>query len=71
MHVGAALPGERRPHHKPVFDFDEDALLVTASIFVQIVRDLLSTSGGAAAVVADCVIGDAAPIAEEREKKQH
>lgn len=40
--VGAALPGEQRPHHKSVFDFDEDAMLVGASILVQIVRDMLS-----------------------------
>lgn len=39
--VGAALPGETRPHHKSVFDFDERAMLVAASIFVQIVDDLL------------------------------
>ena len=40
--VGAALPGEAtRPHHKSVFDFDERALLVGASILVHLVRDLL------------------------------
>ncbi len=39
--VGAALPGEQRPHHKSVFDFDENALLVSTSMFVQIIRDLL------------------------------
>jgi len=39
--VGAALPGESRPHHKSVFDFDERALLVSASVFVQIIRDVL------------------------------
>mmetsp|Transcript_101214 Transcript_101214/g.198642 ORF Transcript_101214/g.198642 Transcript_101214/m.198642 type:complete len:413 (-) Transcript_101214:145-1383(-) len=42
--VGAALPGEKRPHHKSVFDFDERALFVGASIFVQIIRDQLSRS---------------------------
>ena len=35
--VGAALPGEPRPHHKSVFDFDEDALLVSAAMFLGIV----------------------------------
>lgn len=40
--VGAALPGEVRPHHRSVFDFDEDALLISASIFVEIVRDVLA-----------------------------
>jgi hypothetical protein len=54
--VGCALPGETRPHHKSVFDFDEvlpppclsltssplqRGMLVAASVFVQIVRDLL------------------------------
>ncbi len=39
--VGAALPGDPRPHHKSVFDFDERALLVAASILVQLIRDLL------------------------------
>lgn len=40
--VGGALPGEIRPHHKSVFDFDEDAMLISASIFVQIIRDVLN-----------------------------
>lgn len=40
--VGAALPGDLRPHHKSVFDFDEDAMLVSASLFIQIIRDLLT-----------------------------
>ena len=40
--VGGALPGELRPHHKSVFDFDEDCLLVGASVFVQIVRDIIA-----------------------------
>lgn len=39
--VGASLPGEVRPHHKSVFDFDERAMLIAASIFVQIVQDVL------------------------------
>ena len=40
--VGAALPGQPlRPHHKSVFDFSEDAMLVGASVFVQLVNDLL------------------------------
>ena len=39
--VGAALPGEQRPHHKSVFDFDEEALTISASLLVQIVRDVL------------------------------
>lgn len=39
--VGAALPGEERPHHKSVFDFDESGILISASIFVQLIRDLL------------------------------
>ncbi|KAJ1432476.1 peptidase, M20D family [Ochromonadaceae sp. CCMP2298] len=41
LFVGAALPGETRPHHKSVFDFDERALMVSASVFIQIIRDLL------------------------------
>ena len=42
--VGAALAGQPlRPHHKSVFDFDEDAMLVGASVFVQIIQDLLVT----------------------------
>ena len=39
--VGAGLPGEVRPHHKSVFDFDEEAILVGASVFVNIIRDVL------------------------------
>ena len=35
--VGGALPGEPRPHHKSVFDFDEDALLVSAAMFIGII----------------------------------
>lgn len=40
--VGAALPGDTRPHHKSVFDFDEEAILVGASVFVNIVREVLA-----------------------------
>jgi metal-dependent amidase/aminoacylase/carboxypeptidase family protein len=29
------------PHHVPTFDFDEDALLVGASIWVQLVEEIL------------------------------
>ena len=39
--IGAAKPGESRPHHKSVFDFDEDSMLVGASLFVQLVEDAL------------------------------
>ena len=39
--VGCALPGELKPHHKSVFDFDESALLISSSLFVQIIRNLL------------------------------
>ncbi len=39
--VGAALPGEIRPHHKSVFDFDERAMAITASTFVHLVLDKL------------------------------
>jgi amidohydrolase len=39
--VGAALPGDLRPHHKSVFDFDERCLMIGASIFINIIRDLL------------------------------
>ena len=39
--VGAAKVGAIRPHHKSVFDFDERALLVSASSFVQIIIDEL------------------------------
>lgn len=39
--VGCALPGECRPHHKSVFDFDERGMLISSSIFVQIIRDVL------------------------------
>jgi amidohydrolase len=43
--VGGALPGELRPHHKSVFDIDEDCMLVGASVFVQLVADLLGPGG--------------------------
>jgi metal-dependent amidase/aminoacylase/carboxypeptidase family protein len=39
--VGGAQPGDVRPHHKSVFDFDERAMLVGASVYVQLIRDLL------------------------------
>lgn len=39
--VGAGLPGAQRPHHKSVFDFDERALMIGASVFVNIVRSHL------------------------------
>ena len=39
--IGAAIAdGVPRPHHKSVFDFDEDAMLLSASVFVQLVRSL-------------------------------
>jgi len=39
--VGAALPGDPRPHHKSVFDIDENSLLISASLLVKIVREKL------------------------------
>ncbi len=39
--VGAALPGPLRPHHKSVFDLDEAALAVGASVFLQLIDDML------------------------------
>ena len=39
--VGCALPGECRPHHKSVFDIDERCLLISSSVFVQIIRDVM------------------------------
>ena len=54
--VGAALAGQPlRPHHKSVFDFDEGAMLVGASVFVQIIHDLL-----VAPLSADFKLSDAA-----------
>lgn len=35
------LQGPSRPHHKSVFDFSEDALLVGASVFVELVEGTL------------------------------
>jgi amidohydrolase len=43
--VGAALPGELRPHHKSVFDFDEECLPIVASVFVHIVRGFTARAG--------------------------
>lgn len=40
--VGAGLPGEIRPHHKSVFDFDEKALLISSSMYVMIARSKLA-----------------------------
>jgi metal-dependent amidase/aminoacylase/carboxypeptidase family protein len=41
--VGAALQDQPlRPHHKSVFDFDEGALTIAASVFLFLVRDKLS-----------------------------
>jgi amidohydrolase len=42
--VGAALPGEVRPHHKSIFDFDEDSLLVSAALFVGIIERILGSN---------------------------
>lgn len=42
--VGAALPGEPRPHHKSVFDFDERAMQIGSSVLVQLVHNLLVKS---------------------------
>ena len=42
LFVGAAHPGEIRPHHKSIFDFDERALLVSASTFITLIRDMLT-----------------------------
>lgn len=36
--VGAALPGDPRPHHKSVFDIDENAIMISASVMINIVR---------------------------------
>jgi amidohydrolase len=40
--VGAALPGEIRGHHKSVFDFDEHALQISASMFLGLVAKILA-----------------------------
>jgi len=34
--VGAALPGPCLPHHKSIFDFDENAMLISTSMFMNI-----------------------------------
>jgi amidohydrolase len=39
--VGAALPGDPRPHHKSVFDIDENSILISASVLISIVREKL------------------------------
>ena len=39
---GAALPGEIWGHHKSVFDFDERALQISASMFVGLVAKILA-----------------------------
>ena len=40
--VGAKLNDQvERPHHISNFDFDENAMLIASSIFVQIVKDVL------------------------------
>ena len=39
--VGAAKPGDVLPHHKSVFDFDERAMLISASTFVEVAYDRL------------------------------
>lgn len=40
--IGAGLPGDLRPHHKSVFDFDEAAILIGASVLVNIAREVLA-----------------------------
>lgn len=42
--VGAQLPGDKKPHHKSNFDFDESALLLSSSVYVQIIRDLMTVA---------------------------
>lgn len=39
--VGAGLEGDLRPHHKSVFDFDERALLVSATLYLNLIDDIL------------------------------
>ena len=39
--VGPSLPGKKVSHHSPEFDFDERALNIGASVFVQLIEDLL------------------------------
>jgi len=40
--VGAALPGDPRPHHSPRFDFDESALGTAARLLAGFARDVLA-----------------------------
>jgi len=45
--IGAAPKAEvagSRPHHNPAFTIDEDAMLIGASIFVQLIHDILGGS---------------------------
>ena len=39
--VGCGLPGELKPHHNSKFDMDENALLISASLFVKIIERVL------------------------------
>ena len=39
--VGCRLPGEDKPHHNSKFDMDENALLISASLFIKIVENIL------------------------------
>ena len=41
LFVGAKLVGDVRPHHKSVFDFDERAMMISASTFIHIIRNKL------------------------------
>lgn len=46
LFVGGQLPdGVMRPHHKSTFDVDERSLIISASLFVQLIDDLLISSG--------------------------
>lgn len=42
--VGAGLEGELRPHHKAIFDFDEEALSISATCFVRIIDEILGAT---------------------------
>ncbi len=44
--VGSALPGPVRPHHSPVFDFDERALAVGTRLLEEAARRLSRRSAG-------------------------
>ena len=45
--VGCAIDdGVERPHHSPIFAIDEKSLLVGASVWMQLVEDLLITGQG-------------------------